>query len=106
RGATLNVTSGVVSEIPLLKLEKNRAGIAKEIAQLAINLAKEDWDSFETAFDFKRSPLLEVSVYGTALFEAYSALRGRWNESFSRLHNVEEENNKLFIDEYGLHEEL
>ena len=53
---TLNCNAGVVSRLPLLGLgEEDRIS---SMAELAIELSKTDWDSFETSWDFKRHPLL------------------------------------------------
>lgn len=53
---TLNCNAGVVSRLPLLGLgEESRIS---SMAELAIELSKTDWDSFETSWDFKRHPLL------------------------------------------------
>lgn len=53
---TLNCNAGVVSRLPLLGLGEE--GRISSMAELAIELSKNDWDSFETSWDFKRHPLL------------------------------------------------
>lgn len=53
---TLNYNAGVVSRLPLLGLGEE--GRISSMAELAIELSKTDWDSFETSWDFKRHPLL------------------------------------------------
>lgn len=53
---TLNCNAGVVSRLPLLGLGEE--GRTSSMAELAIELSKTDWDSFETSWDFKRHPLL------------------------------------------------
>lgn len=53
---TLNCNAGVVSRLPLLGLSEE--GRISSMAELAIELSKTDWDSFETSWDFKRHPLL------------------------------------------------
>lgn len=53
---TLNCNAGVVSRLPLLGLGEE--GRISNMAELAIELSKTDWDSFETSWDFKRHPLL------------------------------------------------
>lgn len=53
---TLNCNAGVVSRLPLLGLGEE--GRISSMAELAIELSKTDWDSFETSWDFKRHPLL------------------------------------------------
>lgn len=53
---TFNCNAGVVSRLPLLGLGEE--GRISSMAELAIELSKTDWDSFETSWDFKRHPLL------------------------------------------------
>ncbi len=53
---TLNCNAGVVSRLPLLGLGEE--GRISSMAELAIELSKTDWDSFEPSWDFKRHPLL------------------------------------------------
>lgn len=53
---TLNCNAGVVSRLPLLGLGEE--GRISSMAELAIELSKTDWDSFETSWNFKRHPLL------------------------------------------------
>lgn len=53
---SLNCNAGVVSRLPLLGLGEE--GRISSMAELAIELSKTDWGSFETSWDFKRHPLL------------------------------------------------
>ena len=92
-----------------------------------IQEAKSDWDSFETSWDFKTHPLVGFSkglwdatataaamdYYYGYLPEAscpleicYLLWQGRCNERFNKLKANEEELNRIFIDIYGLQDEL
>lgn len=67
-------------------------------------MAKDDWDSFETSWDFQRHPLL---TYDTPrLADAYRAWQATCEERFCQLRANEEELNRIFIDIYGLQDEL
>ena len=68
-----------------------------------IQHAKEDWDSFETAWGFEKHTLLNGS---TLLQEAYNTYKKNANERFAKLKSNEEELNRIFIDIYGLSDEL
>lgn len=54
---TLNVPPGCVSSIPKARVIGDEAGIVTRARQ-CVDLSKLDWDSFETSWDFKRSPLV------------------------------------------------
>lgn len=93
---------------PTLNYEKGQIGalpfnlIKSDIAEEAISISRTDWDSFETSWDFARSPLLG----GDSLSEAFA----RWETATlarrARLRELETENNRLFIEAYGLQDEL
>ena len=55
---TLNFVPGAVSSVPVKKDEKNKGKII-EIAEGNVQLSEQDWDSFETSWDFKKHPLLQ-----------------------------------------------
>lgn len=97
---TLNLTAGNMNKLPVIELEK------KEIDNLCIkniNLSKLDWDSFETSWDFKSHPLLQKV---SSLQSAYDNYKNEVNARFDQLKANEEELNRIFIDIYGLQDEL
>ena len=86
-----------------------------EISKKNIELCKKDWDSFETSWDFKRHPLISVISHNRAfvddtididLAECYTCWENECNERFNQLKANEEELNRIFIDIYGLQDEL
>ena len=77
--------------------------ITSKYVQSCINAAKMDWDSYETSWDFQRHPLLR-SV--SRLADAYAAWKAECGERFQQLKKNEEELNRIFIDIYGLQDEL
>lgn len=83
----------------IFKLEK--------IEGLVINskyISKTDWDSRETSWDFKQNPLLAQQQDSLAL--AYHTWQEKVSQDFFQLHSNEEELNRIFIDIYGLQDEL
>lgn len=80
------------------------------------DLAKFDWDSFETSWDFKVHPLVELRSAGASargdnapsarISSAYKAWSMVCEERFNQLKANEEELNRIFIDIYGLQDEL
>ena len=89
----------------------------KEINRLAENattISRFDWNSFETSWDFQCHPLLDVISRGGPFFErgnidlaeCWLLWKGECEERFLQLKANEEELNRIFIDIYGLQDEL
>ena len=78
----------------------------KEVDELALGnvaLSKKDWDADETSWDFQHHPLFrKVST----IAEAFDQWQAECDEHFNQLKANEEELNRIFIDIYGLQEEL
>ncbi len=79
---------------------------SKQVEKLSIEniqISTADWDSFETSWDFTRHPLVRgVSTVA----EAFAAWESECNARFTQLKANEEELNRIFIDIYGLQDEL
>ena len=99
---TLDYSQGPVGKVPVLLEAENKEKV--ELATLEnIRLSKEDWDSFETSWDFKKHPLLRnVST----ISEAFTQWQAECDDRFNKLKANEEELNRIFIDIYGLQDEL
>lgn len=80
-------------------IEENVEIIKDNVSNL-IDISKDDWDSFEISMDFEKSPLLGANSIENSL--------NMWKEAcevvVSKTKKMEEDNNKLFIDSYGLSE--
>ena len=78
----------------------------KEVDNLALDnvtLSKKDWDADETSWDFQHHPLLrKVST----ISEAFDQWQNECDNCFNRLKANEEELNRIFINIYGLQDEL
>lgn len=75
----------------------------EETIEATVSLSKYDWDSFETSWDFKKHPLLRnVSM----ISEAFNQWQTECDDRFNKLKANEEELNRIFIDIYGLQDEL
>jgi len=71
-----------------------------------ISIAKSDWDNYETSWDFTNLPLLSPDYRHLNVKATYRKLRDHWCEMTLKMKKLEEENNRIFIDAYGLQEEL
>lgn len=98
---TLNYEVGQISNVPIVKTERiDYISLIKE----NISLSKSDWDSREISWDFKENPLLAQQA--ASLQAAYNSWQEKVTDDFYQLHTNEEELNRIFIDIYGLQEEL
>ena len=101
---TLNFQVGNVSELPVLLLlnQEETTFLVKKI----IFISKSDWDAYETSWDFTSLPLLAPEHRKPTLAENYATLRQHWQGKTDEMQKLEEENNRIFIEAYGLQDEL
>ena len=71
-----------------------------------IELSRTDWDAYETSWDFTSLPLLQPDHRADTLEASYTTLRTHWQGMTDEMQRLEEENNRIFIDAYGLQDEL
>ena len=119
---TLNYQCGDIANIPVIIDEAHRVEI-ESLAQENISISRADWDAFETSWDFQSHPLVPMAYerreqlsYGihsaerkksvTLLANRYTYWEWDCNYRFSTLKKNEEELNRIFIDIYGLTDEL
>jgi len=100
---TLSFKPGPVGSLPMASKVPE---VSIEISKSAILYSKEDWDSFETSWDFTSLPLLNPDYHLVSLEATYKKLRAYWQETTLEMQRLEKENNRIFIDAYGLQEEL
>lgn len=79
---------------------------AEKTANDALQVAKCDWDAYETSWDFTTLPLLSLDHRNETLASTYGSLRTHWQGMTDDMQRLEEENNRIFIDAYGLADEL
>ena len=97
---SLNYTTGNVSSIPYIS--NNDAEIEKKVNS-CIDISRTDWDSFETSWDFQHHPLLRKV---SNVSEAFDQWQNECDNRFNQLKANEEELNRIFINIYGLQDEL
>ena len=100
---TSNFQAGDIANIPVIfdisKEEKINALVTQNI-----ELEQQEWNDFEISWDFKNNPLIcnEINTVSTA-FEIWSK---ECDERYNQLKANEEELNRIFIEIYGLQDEL
>lgn len=98
---TINTGADVVSKIPIIFEMTDQC---ENLVHTNIIQSKSDWDSFETSWDFTVHPLVKNHV--TTISEAYELWDKECNDRFNQLKANEEKLNRIFIDIYGLQDEL
>ena len=96
---TINIQISDIGHLPILNYEDTLVTLVED----CISLSCTDWDSFETSWDFQKHPLLR-SV--STISEAFTQWQAECDDRFHRLKANEEELNRIFIDIYGLQDEL
>ena len=91
-----------VKAFPLIFNSDDEESIDQLVAENIV-LSRNDWDSFETSQDFKRHPLI---CGESTIAAAFSIWERESADRFDTLKTNEEELNRIFIDIYGLSDEL
>lgn len=97
---TVNYEVGHIASLPIIG---ESTQTIEGLVDSNINLSRDDWDSFETSWDFKHHPLINGE---RTVAEAYNKWKEEANNRFDTLKANEEELNRIFIDIYGLQDEL
>lgn len=111
----LHYQNGVIAKLPYFYSENHSKYIDRVVIQ-NIKLCKYDWDSFETSWDFTCHPLVVLRMANDdacinckptcPLSSVYKAWDLECENRFTQLKSNEEELNRIFIDIYGLQDEL
>ena len=119
---TINFNVGDIARLPV-KVDSIRRTAIESITSDNISISRSDWDSFETSWDFQSHPLAPMAYERqeqlsaginpeerkkavTLLSERYRCWERECEYRFSKLKKNEEELNRIFIDIYGLQDEL
>ena len=105
--SNLTNSTGIVNKIPVLnssKISERKIENVEYLVNNNLSDSKKDWDSFETSWDFKVHPLVKSHV--NTISEAYNLWNAECESRFNTLKSNEEELNRIFIDIYGLQDEL
>lgn len=103
KNSTLNTTAEDFKAIPYIKLPINVEKMIISLSQKCETISKQDWDSFETSWDFQKHPLISPSRLISIAFDQWEQI---CNERYIELKLSEEEINRIFINAYDLQEEL
>ncbi len=95
-----------VGEVLNLPFKNPKIATTSENSERLLALGRSDWDAYETSWNFAALPLLSPDIRARTLEASYGAVRTHWQGMTGEMKRLEEENNRIFIDAYGLQEEL
>lgn len=95
---TLNFDQGIIAKLPIVNVDFDN------FSQQSIDLSKNDWDAYETSWDFAQNPIIRTNQ--STLEQAFNIWQQQNADAVVEMKRLEEENNKLFIEAYGLQDEL
>ena len=101
---TMHFHIGYFDSLPWPDKLDNRA--AERIVSRSISISKTDWDSYETSWDFTTLPLISPDHRGETLEATYASLRTHWQGMTDEMQRLEDDNNRIFNDAYGLQNKL
>ena len=127
KNPTLNMQASDIMAVPVIDVADSREKIER-LTENSIANSRADWDSFETSWDFAEHPIVKwlrqlrdaTSIGATMAYYyhgerpkvscpvelCYMLWQGECNDRFAKLKSNEEELNRIFIDIYGLQDEL
>ena len=103
---TLNFSCGVIDNVPVPSLSETQVARLLQLVDTLEEISQYDWNSYETSWDFKRLELIQKNEVSPTLADTYARLRVQWHDKTNEMQRLEVENSRLFIEAYGLQDEL
>ncbi|WP_406543158.1 BREX-1 system adenine-specific DNA-methyltransferase PglX [Clostridium ljungdahlii] len=103
--STMAFQVGDISRLPII-LNESYVSIVNVLCEENINISKNDWNMFETSWNFQLHPIISHRNVSKTLKDAFYNWSVFSNEQFNIIKSNEEELNRIFIDIYGLQDEL
>lgn len=101
--STFHCQVGDVAKVAVPILTEEKKNEITNLVQSNVSFSKIDWDSFENSWDFQKHPLIRKTA---TIAEAFTQWETECNDRFNRLKTNEEVLNQIFIEIYGLQDEL
>jgi len=102
---TLNYQVHDVKDIPIIIPDKGIYNQISELSNKSLEISKQDWDFFETSWDFEKHPFVSFPS-SKKIEKSFNEWSSFAESQFNQLKANEEELNRLFIEIYGLEDEL
>jgi len=103
---TITNTTGDLAKIPGPTRVQPHRQIIETLAEQLTESGQVDWDAHETSWGFTLHPLLNSEYRQLRMEATYHKLRIRWRDITFEVQRLEGENNRIFIEAYGLQDEL
>ena len=112
--SAFSIQAGTIRNLPVIGESNDKI---ENLANECIKISREDWDSFETSWDFVTHPFITyrsgagfadipMNKWQYRIADAYHTWESNATAQFDLLKKNEEELNRIFIDIYGLQDEL
>ena len=103
---TMHYLAGDIGKLPVIVLNNNELRQKIDVlVEQNIVISKDDWDSFETSWDFEEHPLLRFKT-NEKVEDSFNAWADYKEKQFNQLKTNEEDLNRIFIEIYGLQDEM
>ncbi len=101
---TLNYQLRDIRNLPVCGKDGGYNRLIDDIVKKCLHISKQDWDNYETSIDFHEYPIIRTQQPN--LEQAFNTWQQQNAQAVAEMKRLEEENNKLFIEAYGLQDEL
>ncbi|MBF0236024.1 MAG: class I SAM-dependent DNA methyltransferase, partial [Desulfamplus sp.] len=99
---TLNTQVADVMAIPVCQVSADERSAIEKSEKTIVDISFSDWNLLETSWDFGIFALFESAHRFPTIKETFNALRTNWRNITYEIQSLEEENNRIFIESYGL----
>ncbi|MGN8888059.1 BREX-1 system adenine-specific DNA-methyltransferase PglX [Blautia sp. HCP28S3_G10] len=100
---TMHFQAGDIKAIPIVNGYRS---INENVIKENVNICKTEWDLYENSWDYVRHPLVENVAGKAFVSNKYEEWEMECLDRFAKLKANEEELNQIFIELYGLQNEL
>lgn len=109
---TINYPPGTIAKLPINLNVSSKEQIVV-LAKENVSISRNDWDAYETSWDYPAHPLILAAEvpdlnggHKASLSDSYAKWEALCETRFNRLKDNEEELNRIFINIYGLQDEI
>lgn len=103
---TIHFHVGYFNLLPYPKKLEGKSEEVKQITDALVSAARADWNSYETSWSFSNSILPLTDGHQPTINATYANVRASWRKAALAMQQFEQENNRIFIEAYGLQDEL
>jgi hypothetical protein len=103
---TIAINVGEIAKLPFPDLDSEANRLIDSNVHNLVNTHRKDWDSYENSWSFTTLPLLQPDFRQATLKTTYRNLCIHWRAKTQETQRLEIENNRIFIEAYGLQDEL